>query len=259
MMHAVGTIDALFEELKTTSFQQPENFDADKEGAGWVISSGANDWEIGVTGMTVTFAPVKWGGYRPSAKRIWVHVNNESVGGNDADRPNGDEAEVNQWGEKARTTWVRIATQIKREKTKERVPKDWWRAFVEALSDPEMKPFVKEWGTDETEWINKGRPEWGEASPIGERYDPPALPDEREPDDDFSEFETHELACDFIEQEVGRLDYKRNWGKLKERHKREGLAQKVKRWLNHYEIEHDPQGLVDYIDRMVNRYPGRWM
>lgn len=65
-----------------------------------------------------------------------------------------------------------------------------------------------------------------------------------------------DLACDFMEQSVGRHDWRNNWPKFKEKHPE--LKQYVKAWLDRFEIDHDPQGLIDFLDRMAVTRSGRW-
>ena len=86
---------------------------------------------------------------------------------------------------------------------------------------------------------------------------PPPLP-EREPEVPFDdkEFLTGNLACDYIEGEVGRYDWERNWAS----HTKDGdVKSKVQAWLQFYEIDHDPQAIVDYIQNMVKMRPGKWL
>lgn len=76
----------------------------------------------------------------------------------------------------------------------------------------------------------------------------------RRADDDVED-----LAADFIEQEVGRFDWKVNWPKVKEKHPTpDQLRARVQAWLDHMEIDHDPQGIIDYLDTMVAERHGFW-
>ena|ERR1051326_3173541 len=86
---------------------------------------------------------------------------------------------------------------------------------------------------------------------------PPALPDpvSDEPFDDTT-FLTANLACDYVEGEVGRYDWERNWA---EQSRSQDLKARVAAWLQFYEIDHDPQAIIDYIDNMAATRPGKWL
>lgn len=86
---------------------------------------------------------------------------------------------------------------------------------------------------------------------------PLMLPDLR-PDEPLGDtLTTQDLALDYIEGEVGRHDWTHNWKQHKTQHG-EALKEKVSQWLNHYEIDHDPQGIIDYIDSTVATKSGKW-
>lgn len=71
--------------------------------------------------------------------------------------------------------------------------------------------------------------------------------------------EDADLAVDFMEQEVGRLDWRTNWPKFKERYPtREALQDRVREWLDRMEIDHEPDGVVRYLDGMLERMTGKW-
>jgi hypothetical protein len=80
-------------------------------------------------------------------------------------------------------------------------------------------------------------------------------PVENEPFDD-KEFLTGNLACDYIEGEVGRYDWERNWA---DHIKNGDTNEKVRAWLQFYEIDHDPEAIVAYIQNMVKMRPGKWL
>ncbi len=69
--------------------------------------------------------------------------------------------------------------------------------------------------------------------------------------------DTEDLAYEFIEQEVGRLDWKTNWPKFKANH--EGiLVQRVQAWLDYLGIEYDANALIQFLDHMVESRNGKW-
>lgn len=65
----------------------------------------------------------------------------------------------------------------------------------------------------------------------------------------------HEIAVDFIENELGRLDWVGNWEVVKAR--QDPLA-RVQSYLNAYGLVADAQEIVNIIDKMVDTNPGRW-
>lgn len=87
---------------------------------------------------------------------------------------------------------------------------------------------------------------------------PPDLPDFSEPEPLSPVLNTHDLALDYMEGEVGRHDWKRNWSDHRKRHG-DKLREKVAAWLKHYEIDHDPQGIIDYIDGDLSSRDGKWL
>lgn len=68
--------------------------------------------------------------------------------------------------------------------------------------------------------------------------------------------DTEDLALTFMEEEVGRFDWKNNWPKIKAT----GTArQKVQEWLNSLQVEHNPDEIVAFLDSMVDSRAGRWL
>jgi hypothetical protein len=69
--------------------------------------------------------------------------------------------------------------------------------------------------------------------------------------------DTEDIAYEFIEQEVGRLDWKNNWPKFKANH--EGtLVNRIQRWLDYIGIEYDPKEIIKFLDDMVAGRNGKW-
>ena len=64
-----------------------------------------------------------------------------------------------------------------------------------------------------------------------------------------------EIAADFVENELGRFDWMRNWAVIKGK---EDPVAKVKAYLDYYGLRADPQQIVDEIERLVEKVPGRW-
>lgn len=68
--------------------------------------------------------------------------------------------------------------------------------------------------------------------------------------------DTEDLALTFMEEEVGRFDWKNNWPKIKAA----GTArQKVQDWLTALNVEHSPDEIVSFLDGMVDNRAGRWL
>lgn len=67
---------------------------------------------------------------------------------------------------------------------------------------------------------------------------------------------TEDLALSFIEEEVGRFDWIANWPKFKQT---TDARQRVQDWLNALRIEHDPDEIIAYLDRLVAERSGKWL
>jgi hypothetical protein len=69
--------------------------------------------------------------------------------------------------------------------------------------------------------------------------------------------DTEDLAYEFMEQEVGRFDWKTNWPKFKANH--EGvLVKRVQAWLDYLGIDYDPNEIISFLDKMVESQNGKW-
>lgn len=72
--------------------------------------------------------------------------------------------------------------------------------------------------------------------------------------------DTEDLALSFMENEVGRHRWQKNWPKWKEQFADENaLKQRINAWLRYIQVEHDPQEIIDYLDRMVETRVGKWL
>lgn len=130
------------------NFSQPENFDSYNEGSGWVAYRGGNDWENATTGVAIVFE-------KPHEKsRVWFHVqfpqdiikgvNNSSATSELADK-------ASEWGEKATKLIIKEA-KANHKKDENGITPSWSDCFINAIKSEVMKPYVKEWGVDRTEW-----------------------------------------------------------------------------------------------------------
>lgn len=148
---------------KTKSFRVPENFDLYEQGCGWAAYRGANDWETGTTGVCAYLGPE---GYHREQARIWFEVQypkdlSEMVGSG-LQRTHPKYNEIKEWGDKAAQTWMREVRRIHRVSNPvKRIQdvnhpnfkrKSWKECFIESLASEAMKPFVKNYGVDHTNW-----------------------------------------------------------------------------------------------------------
>jgi hypothetical protein len=68
--------------------------------------------------------------------------------------------------------------------------------------------------------------------------------------------DVEDLALEFLENEVGRFDWSRNWPKIKA----SGSAhQKVQEWLNALNSDANPNEIISYLDKMLIERTGRWL
>lgn len=91
------------------------------------------------------------------------------------------------------------------------------------------------------------------------KWEPPALPEPtQEQEFDETPFRTADLAADYVEGEIGRHDWMHNWQQHKGRAGNE-LRERVAAWLRHYEVDHDPDSIVKYIEDELMQRPGKWL
>ena len=68
--------------------------------------------------------------------------------------------------------------------------------------------------------------------------------------------ETEDLALLFVEEEVGRFDWRNNWPRIRAA----GVArQRIEGWLQAIHSHHDPDSLMAFLDWMVHERTGRWL
>lgn len=65
-----------------------------------------------------------------------------------------------------------------------------------------------------------------------------------------------DLAATFIEQEVGRYDWKNNWTVYKSK---PNLAGRVQAWLDMLNVRVGASELIAAVDQLVSRNTGRWV
>lgn len=72
--------------------------------------------------------------------------------------------------------------------------------------------------------------------------------------------DTEDLALEFIETEVGRHHWQRNWPRFKAQYETgEALKNRIKTWLDYIQDDHDPQEIIDYLDHLVADRVGKWL
>ena len=70
-----------------------------------------------------------------------------------------------------------------------------------------------------------------------------------------SSLDTEDLALTFMEEEVGRFDWQKNWEAVKARG---DVRQKVQRWLEALNVDHNPDDIIAYLDKATAERAGRW-
>lgn len=74
---------------------------------------------------------------------------------------------------------------------------------------------------------------------------------EDESEDDMAE----SLAMTFMEDEIGRFDWKNNWENYKIRNNAE---QKIMDWLQYLGVVMEPLKIIEALDRMARDWNGSW-
>lgn len=64
-----------------------------------------------------------------------------------------------------------------------------------------------------------------------------------------------DIAADFVEDELGRLDWMGNWNLIRSR---ENPVQRIQSYLDTYGISADATQIAAYLDKLVASNPGRW-
>lgn len=68
--------------------------------------------------------------------------------------------------------------------------------------------------------------------------------------------DVEDLALTFVEEELGRYDWRNNWQRAKQAG---NLRQRIIDWLNLIGTRHvDPDEIIDVVDRLVVERAGRW-
>ena len=68
-----------------------------------------------------------------------------------------------------------------------------------------------------------------------------------------------DLALDFIENEVGRHDWKNNWPAFKAKHQTpDALKTVIQTWLDYIGEQCDPTLVIVFIDGLCQERAGKW-
>lgn len=67
--------------------------------------------------------------------------------------------------------------------------------------------------------------------------------------------EMEDVALDFIENEVGRHDWAKNWDVYRAK---PGLRERIAAWLANAGYEAEPEAVEKAIDQLILTRPGRW-
>lgn len=71
----------------------------------------------------------------------------------------------------------------------------------------------------------------------------------------FRSHDTEDLALEFVEEELGRFDWRANWATAKARG---NLRERISQWLDAQGVEHDPDAIIACLEALVSGRPGRW-
>lgn len=65
-----------------------------------------------------------------------------------------------------------------------------------------------------------------------------------------------DLATTFVEEEVGRFDFQKNWEAMKQR---TNIRERVRQWLEQLNVDNNPDEVIAAIDLLASSRPGRWL
>lgn len=67
--------------------------------------------------------------------------------------------------------------------------------------------------------------------------------------------DVEDVALQFVEDEIGRFDFRNNWAKVMEKGT---MRQRLREWLDALNIEANPDEIIGYLDRLVVDRAGNW-
>lgn len=135
-----------------SSFRKPENFDTIQDRSKYRIMAGGNDWEVGWSAIAVYLDGSE------ELTRIWINTTEKCFA--NADKVSSEDMKDNEYKDTAKKllrSWESAARKLHAEpyevtENGTELHRDWKTAFIEALNDPEVKPFIKQSGVDKTTW-----------------------------------------------------------------------------------------------------------
>lgn len=65
-----------------------------------------------------------------------------------------------------------------------------------------------------------------------------------------------DLALLYVEEEVGRFDWKKNWAAVKQKG---GVRERLEQWLKSIQEQASPDEIISYLDRMCSDRAGIWL
>lgn len=69
-------------------------------------------------------------------------------------------------------------------------------------------------------------------------------------------WDTQDLALLYMEEEVGRHDWSNNWPKVKATG---NVRDRVQAWLDDLHVDHSPDEIIEYLDKLVAERAGSWL
>lgn len=67
--------------------------------------------------------------------------------------------------------------------------------------------------------------------------------------------DTEDLSLLFVEDELGRFDFRNNWKKLKETR---DVRLQIAQWLEALNVEANPDSIIEFLDRLSEERAGNW-
>lgn len=68
--------------------------------------------------------------------------------------------------------------------------------------------------------------------------------------------DTDDLALTYVENEIGRFDFARNWEVIKSRG---NTLHRIRAWLDEQNVDSSPEEIIATIDRLASNRPGKWV
>lgn len=174
--------------MEDSNLHVPENWDVYETGPltakshetrnkfDYVMMEGGGDWEPGFKFLCV-YVQDKYA-YLNETYRIWIEVKYPKEMNTESDQEE-DKSEMTDFGEMIANTWLKKAKEKRREgllakqehrkdpdnKSYPKFQGEWKESFIMALDAPAMKPHIKMFGIDSTEWKDETQKEFKNIDP----------------------------------------------------------------------------------------------